>query len=54
LFVIDPFSGKQLSMLEYQFDSPMEVNEGTRMKKVDLNEECENKSKNIMSLSDFM
>ncbi len=54
LFVIDPFSGKLLNMLEYQFDSPLEVNDGTRMKKVEVNEECENKSKSSISLSDFM
>jgi len=52
LFVIDPFSGKTLDMLQYQFDSPLEVNEGTRMKAD--GKEVSNKNKNAVSLTDFM
>lgn len=52
LFVIDPFSGKTINMLEYDFTSPLEVDlSGTRMKRID---DVETVKKKAVNLADFM
>ena len=52
LFVIDPFSGKRINMLEYDFESPLEICDGDRMKQLEI-EQPVGKS-GCMSLNDWV